>query len=74
MTDRPTEVRFARRFTVRRPGHPDLHGIEFPSGRVLADDPYTGLVAAVTVGALTDDDPHATVHWADEPDTTGDPS
>ncbi|WP_019060009.1 hypothetical protein [Streptomyces prunicolor] len=59
-------VQFARRFVLQHPGHPDMHGVQFPSGRVLADDPYAGLVGAVSVEALTGDDPAITVHWADE--------
>lgn len=71
MTDCPDLVRFARRFVVRLPGHPDLHGVEFPSGRVIADDPRTlGFTVAVSVGALVAEVyPLATVHWADEPTT-----
>jgi hypothetical protein len=45
-------VRFAQRFIIRSPGHPDLHGVEFPSGRVIADHPTSGLIAAVSVDAL----------------------
>jgi hypothetical protein len=65
-------VQFARRFVVQRPGQPDMHGVRFPSGRVLADDPYTGLVSAVSVEALTGDDPAISVHWTDN--TAGSPS
>lgn len=65
-------VQFARRFVVQHPDRPDMHGVQFPFGGVLADDPYTGLVGAVSVEALTSDDPAITVHWAD--DTAGSPS
>lgn len=56
-------VQFARRFTVRRTGQPDIHGVQFPSGRCLYDLPDVGLGAAVAVEYVTDE-PH-TVHWAE---------
>lgn len=62
----PEHVRFARRFVIRRPGQPDIHGVQFPSGRVLADDPdRSGLIAATSTEHVTDD-PDATTHWATE--------
>lgn len=65
---RPREsVQHARRFVSRHPDRPDLHGVAFPSGRVLADDPRTGLVAATSVEHLDpENDRRATVFWADE--------
>ncbi|MFI5880874.1 hypothetical protein [Streptomyces sp. NPDC051554] len=65
-------VQFARRFVLQHPDHPDMHGIQFPSGTVVADTPYTGLTAAVSVEHLTGDDPNFTVRWADN--TAGSPS
>ncbi|MCX5239760.1 hypothetical protein OG824_31625 [Streptomyces prunicolor] len=65
-------VQFARRFVLQHAGHPDMHGVQFPFGRVLADDPCTGLVGAVSVESLVGDDPAITVHWADE--SAGSPS
>ncbi|MEV6074929.1 hypothetical protein AB0L80_07460 [Streptomyces sp. NPDC052069] len=56
-------VRHSRRFVSQHPDRPDIHGIEFPSGRVLADDPRTGLVAATTAHHL---DPDGVIIWADE--------
>jgi len=63
MPDHPEVVQFARRFVVRREGQPDIHGVEFPSGRCLYDLPDVGLGAAIAIGYVTDE-PH-TVHWAD---------
>lgn len=67
MTDQPDTVRHSRRFVIRRAGEPDIHGIEFPSGRVLADHGETGLFASTSVDVLTEDG--GTVHWADDPAT-----
>lgn len=57
-------VQHARRFAIRCADNPDIHGIEFPSGRVLADHGETGLFAATSVDVLTEDG--GTVHWADD--------
>jgi hypothetical protein len=65
VTQQPDEVRYSRPFVIRHPDHPDLHGVEFPSGRVIADHGETGLFAAISVDVLTEDG--GTVHWADEP-------
>lgn len=62
----PEQIRYTRRFVVRRPGQPDIHGIEFPSGRALADVPDVCLTAFVTANAITDEYDDATIHWADE--------
>lgn len=67
MTQQPHTVRHSRRFVIRRTGEPDLHGIEFPSGRILADHGETGLFAATGIDVLTEDG--GTVHWADEATT-----
>lgn len=67
MTDQPAQVRFARRFVVKTPGQPDVHGIQFPdSGHVIADVPYEGLTTATTVDHLIENMPGAVVHWAAE--------
>ena len=60
-------VRFARRFVAKIPGHPDVHGVEFPDGHVIADVPYQGLTAFLTVDYVIEGIEDATVHWADEP-------
>lgn len=65
------QVRFARRFVARIPGQPDIHGVEFPSGRVLADT-EVGLTEFLTVDVITEDYEGAVIHWADEP--TADPA
>ena len=66
MTDQPThEVRYARRFVATIPGQPDIHGVEFPSGRVIADT-ETGLTAFLTASVITDEYDGAVIHWADE--------
>lgn len=67
-----TGLRFARRFVIQRPGQPDVHGVQFPSGTVLADNPHTGLIAFAGMEHITPDDPGTTVHWAD--DSAGTPS
>jgi hypothetical protein len=61
----PDEVRYARRFTATIPDHSDLHGIEFPSGRVIADTPE-GITAFLTIHVITNDYEDAVIHWADE--------
>ncbi|MCI3277589.1 hypothetical protein [Streptomyces cylindrosporus] len=61
------EVRFARRFVAQRPGQPDIHGVEYPSGHVIADVPYTGLTAFLTISVITDEYENTVIHWADEP-------
>ncbi|MGQ5576292.1 hypothetical protein [Streptomyces sp. ECR3.8] len=71
-------IRHARRFVIRQPGQPDIHGIQFPSGRVIYDQPSLGLEAAMTIqdiriatlDASVAETPNAAVHWADEADTT----
>ncbi|MEU3255980.1 hypothetical protein [Streptomyces sp. NPDC006997] len=57
-------LQFARRFVVCRDDQPDIHGVQFPSGRCLFDMPDVGLGAATSVEHVTDE-PH-TVHWPDE--------
>ncbi|MFF7259482.1 hypothetical protein ACFZCL_04200 [Streptomyces sp. NPDC008159] len=69
--DHPDEVRHSRRFVSRHPERPDIHGVQFPSGRVIADDPRTGLVAATGPEHLDGDDGLATVIWAPEPPPEG---
>lgn len=64
MTDQP-QVRHARRFVATIPGQPDIHGIQFPSGRVIADTP-DGLTAFLTTDAITNDHKGAVIHWADD--------
>lgn len=67
MTDRPDEIRYARRFVIRHPDRPDIHGIQFPdSGRVLTDDPHTGLTAFFDIDSVTEGIEGAAIHWADE--------
>ncbi|MFF7899968.1 hypothetical protein ACFZCV_14405 [Streptomyces sp. NPDC007920] len=58
------QVRFARRFVVRRDDQPDIHGVQFPARRCLFDLPEAGLGAAMSIDDVTDE-PH-TVLWADE--------
>ncbi|MFJ4787615.1 hypothetical protein [Streptomyces sp. NPDC088794] len=61
-------VERARRFVIRHPDRPDVHGIEFPSGWVIAHDPDSGLVAAISMTEMISQAPDGThVHWADEP-------
>jgi len=67
----PNEVRFARRFVIQRPDEPDIHGVQFPSGHVIADVPYTGLTAFLTVDVITDEYKTAVIHWADTPTGSG---
>lgn len=73
-------IQFARRFVVRQPGQPDIHGIAFPSGRVLYDQPSIGLEAAISIdhvrvasldGAVAETR-DAVVHWAAEAPSTPD--
>ncbi|MFI8301534.1 hypothetical protein ACIGCZ_37130 [Streptomyces nigra] len=66
MTEQPQhQVRFARRFVATIPGQPDIHGVEFPSGRIIADT-ETGLTAFLNADVITTDYDGATIHWADE--------
>ncbi len=58
-------VRHSRRFVSQHPDRPDIHGVQFPTGRVLADDPRTGLFAVISVEYLPDG-AEATLLWADE--------
>ncbi|MFZ4143376.1 hypothetical protein ACOZDZ_21990 [Streptomyces griseoincarnatus] len=60
----PELVRFAHRFAIRRDGQPDIHGVQFPSGRCLFDLPEVGLGAAVSVEDVVDE-PHS-VYWPDQ--------
>lgn len=64
-------VRHARRFISRHEGRPDIHGVQFPSGRVLADHPDRGLLAAIEPQYVADDPTPATVIWAPEPSFEG---
>ncbi|MGY6019607.1 hypothetical protein [Streptomyces spinosirectus] len=67
MTDSPPEqVRFARRFVIRHPDRADVHGVQFPSGRVLYDQPGIGLEAATSIDHIRDLTDRAAIHWADE--------
>ena len=68
MTDHPSaRVQFARRFVATIPGQPDIHGVQFPdSGRVLTDDPHTGLTAFFDIDSVTEGIEGAAIHWADE--------
>lgn len=65
MTDRPDTVRHARRFVVRQPGQTDIHGVQFPSGRIIADT-ETGLTAFLNADVITEQYEGAVIHWADE--------
>ncbi|RPE44153.1 hypothetical protein EDD90_7383 [Streptomyces sp. Ag109_O5-1] len=70
------KVQFARRFVIRQPGQQDIHGVAFPSGIVLYDQPGIGLEAATsidhvrlaTLDATVADTDEAIVHWAEEAD------
>ena len=74
MTDLPDTVRHARRFVVRHPGQPDIHGVQFPSGRVVYDQPSIGLEVATSIDHIRTANlagdlastPDAAIHWADE--------
>lgn len=66
MTDQPDEIRYSRRFTARIPGQPDIHGVQFPSGHIIADVPYTGLTAFLNADAVVEHNTGAVIHWADE--------
>lgn len=50
------DIRIAHttRFVVRLADGAELHGIEFPSGRVICDDPIEGIRMAATVDYLTE--------------------
>lgn len=65
MTDHPNTIRYARRFTATIPSQPDIHGIQFPSGHVIADTPV-GVTAFPTIDVITDSYEGAVIHWADE--------
>lgn len=65
MTGQPAQVRFARRFVAKIPDQPDIHGVEFPTGRIIADT-ETGLTAFLNAAVITTDYPDAVIHWADE--------
>ena len=70
MTDKPPDlIRFARRFVIRHPDRPDVHGIEFPSRVVLCDTPDMGLQAATSIQHIQDLTDGAAIHWADEETT-----
>lgn len=62
----PDRVRYARRFTARTAGHPDIHGIQFPSGHVIYDQPDIGLEAATSIQYIRGYTPDTRIHWADE--------
>lgn len=66
MTDHPDEVRYARRFVIRHPDRDDIHGIEFPSGRILYDRPGIGLEAATSIQHIRDLTDGTTIHFADD--------
>lgn len=66
MTDRPDTVRHARRFTIRHPDRADVHGIQFPSGRVIYDQPGIGIEAATSLDHIPDYTDDTLIHWADE--------
>lgn len=60
------EVRYARRFVIRHPNRPDVHGIQLPSEIVLYDQPGIGLEAATSIQHIRDLTDNATIHWADD--------
>ncbi|MER7971046.1 hypothetical protein ABTX35_18965 [Streptomyces sp. NPDC096080] len=61
----PDQIQYARRFIIRAPDQPDLHGVEFPSGRIIFDLPDQGLGGATDITHVRE--LHAgTVHFADE--------
>jgi len=68
------QVQFARRFVVRQDGQPDIHGVAFPSGIVLYDQPSIGLEAATSIehvrvaslNGTVETTPGAVVHWTPE--------
>lgn len=67
MANQTDKVRYARRFVIQHPDRGDIHGIQFPSGSVIYDQPGVGISAATSIDiprADTADD--AVVHWADE--------
>lgn len=66
MTGRPDTVRHARRFAIRHPDRADVHGIQFPSGRVLYDQPGIGIEAATSIRNIRDYTDDTVIHWADE--------
>jgi hypothetical protein len=65
VTDQPHQIRFARRFVATIPGQSDIHGVEFPSGRVIADT-EVGLTAFLTADVITEQYDGAVIHWAEE--------
>lgn len=75
-------IQFARRFVVRQPEQPDIHGVAFPSGLVLYDLPGVGLeaaagiehVRAATLDAVIEETHDAVIHWAAEDTTSAEPS
>ncbi|MER8004800.1 hypothetical protein [Streptomyces sp. NPDC094149] len=66
MNDQPDQIRYARRFVIRHPNRPDIHGVEFPSGIVLYDQPGIGLEAATSIDHISDLTDGAVIHWADQ--------
>ena len=66
MTDKPDEVRYARRFVIHHPDRDDIHGIQFPSGRIIFDQPGIGLEAATSTDHIRDLTDGAVIHWADD--------
>lgn len=65
MTEHPDQIRHARRFAIRHPDRPDIHGIQFPSSRIIYDHPDAGLGAATSIDHIRDLTDGATIHWAD---------
>jgi hypothetical protein len=65
VTDRPDQIRYGRRFVATIPGQSDIHGVEFPSGRIVADT-ETGLTGFLDADVITDQYEGAVIHWADE--------
>lgn len=65
MTDHPDQIRFSRRFVAKIPGQPDIHGVEFPSGRIIADT-ETGITAFLNADVITEQYEGAVIHWADQ--------
>jgi hypothetical protein len=66
MSHRADQIRYARRFTAKIPGQPDIHGVQFPSGRIIAATEEAGITAFLNADVITDDNPGAVIHWADQ--------
>ncbi|MFF0777057.1 hypothetical protein [Streptomyces sp. NPDC003720] len=65
MSEHPDQIRYARRFTIPQPDG-DIHGVQFPSGLCLYDQPGIGLEAATSINHVHTTSPDPVVHWADE--------